>query len=261
MSATFTPETIAKGNLRFVSPHPVLSEVARDLARCVTSDDALALPVDIWMGAHKRWPFERETGRRVLAIQAEQIFDADGRDMWRRIRRKHLLGMARRADLMLDLSVHNCPAYGIWPRLFPRRFLFGPHVFPSAPPARRPGEGVVFYGTANDRRAALLAERPAIRALPRDTFGAALAREVAAAAAVANLHFSDGRYTEVPRLLSAYLAGKPLISENLAAPFEPGQHYVPLDAPLHDAALDRAFEGLTRLAAAYRFEDVLRRLA
>ena len=65
-----------------------------------------------------------------------------------------------------------------------------------------------------------------VKILPTGTYGADLILELDKAAAVVNVHFEHGVYTEVPRLLSAYLAGKPVISEELDSPFIEGQHYL-----------------------------------
>ena len=55
-----------------------------------------------------------------------------------------------------------------------------------------------------------------------------LYKEINVSSGVLNLHFEEGIYSEIPRLLSAYICGKVLYSEPLAAPFISGQHYIPL---------------------------------
>lgn len=255
--AQHTEERIAHGALVFVAPHPVLAELARDLARGITDPAVMALPVDILVGLHRLRPRLPARGRRQLGIQTEQIRDAEGRPMWKKVRpgrlRKHLLACHR----VLDLSVSNAPVYGLAGRLLRHRLDFGPYVFPQRIPDFVPGKEAVFFGAANDRRADLVA-RHGIRMLPNGVFGAALAAELAGAAAVVNLHYTEGVYTEAPRLLAACLAGKPVMSEPLAPPLVAGRHYLPL-GPLPTqpdlAALQARFA--TEIAARHRFAEIL----
>lgn len=92
-------------------------------------------------------------------------------------------------------------------------------------------------------RIAALTLQHNLRMLPVGTFGAALQAQIAGCGGIVNLHFSDGVYTEYPRLLTAALMGKAIWSELLAPPLLCGQHYFALtdrpNLPTQRAFYDR----------------------
>ncbi|MCB2127948.1 MAG: hypothetical protein KDE03_02430 [Rhodobacteraceae bacterium] len=119
---------------------------------------------------------------------------------------------------------------------------------------------LVFFGSISERRERILRDISAftkVEVVPPGTYGDSLARKIASASAVINIHREDGAYAEVPRLLSAYRAGKVLISEPLAEPFIAGKHYIPYDDP-EGSDPREVFGNLSRLAKEYRFSDLLR---
>lgn len=81
---------------------------------------------------------------------------------------------------------------------------------------------------------------------------------IASSAEMLNLHSLPGAYTEVPRVLMAHLAGKPLVSEPLAAPFAAGESYLLPDAPLTAEALAQVWQGLNAVVARYPITEMLR---
>lgn len=105
-------------------------------------------------------------------------------------------------------------------------------------------EKYIFYGSINTRRAELLKRLPTeyIAQLPLNTYGPDLDEAIANHLAVLNIHFDDGVYTEYPRLLSAYLNGKPLASETLDPSLVSGKHYLPLDDILNIERLREVYE-------------------
>ena len=96
------------------------------------------------------------------------------------------------------------------------------------------------------------------KGLDEGIFGAALDEKIANASAVLNVHFSAGVYTEYPRLLSAYLAGKPLVSETLSPELEEGRHYIALGAQTNVEYFAKTFANFSAEFAAHnRFTDFL----
>jgi hypothetical protein len=129
------------------------------------------------------------------------------------------------------------------------------------------GSPMLFVGDLNERRQELLArlERNglAIARVPPNTFRRPLRTALSRASSVLNLHFAPGRYTEAPRILKAVLAGKPVISEDLADPFVRGQHYLPLDqATAAEAVLKACYDRMVSLLSAqYSLLGFLRKIA
>ena len=68
------------------------------------------------------------------------------------------------------------------------------------------------------------------------------------ASAVVNLHIGEGIYTEYPRMLSAYLSGKAVLSEPLAAPLEKGKHYADIETPFDPADAETHFRNFAEFA-------------
>jgi hypothetical protein len=239
--------------------HRVLEDFAQDLARGLSQP--LSAPVDVFVGTHLI-PQPPATDRLRIGIQTEQLMDKNKKRMWRvpKIGERHAL--ARNYDAVLDLSPDNRRAYRFLPLDLRRKIRFGPHIFPDhdlienftdAPP--------LFVGWLNDRRSAILdrcrSERT-VDSLSRKVFGAELDQLLARQGAVLNIHFHEGIYTEYPRFLKACLAGKPVLSEPMAAPLIEGVHYLPLDASPTPETTARLFAALRDLAARYRFRDFLK---
>ena len=252
---------VSTGAVAFFARHRVLAEVAKSLACGLQDPDSLP-PTDVYMGMHHfRAPLRRD--RASLLIQTEHLLDQNGSPMWKDRRKFRLFKALRRFDRVLDLSECNGPLYRAIPRVLRRNLTLGPHIFPDQRPEHRPGPApLLFFGALNPRRNAVLEQLR--RHHPVDVlqgvYGTALDSQIARAAAVVNLHFANGVYSEYPRVLQAYLAGKALVSEQLSRLFTPGHHYILLkDAPV---SLDHAAEMHARLgaevAAHHRLSDLLR---
>lgn len=252
--------TVARnGKLRFVARHPILS----DLATIFAGYDLGPLAdrkASVYVGVHSFTKRILPPGFRI-GIQTEQFFDANGHNLWGTQSRWRILRQAWQYDVLLDLSPLNRPAYEFLPALLKRRLRFGPHIFPSRLPAFHPGEAgapLLFFGAINPRRQQVLDRMGrTVRVLPYGIYGAQLTAEIMAAKGVLNLHFSNGVYTEYPRLLTALMHGKALWSEMLAEPLVAGRHYVPLaQAEQTDGAAEYA--GCTvEFAQAHRLQDFL----
>ena len=94
---------------------------------------------------------------------------------------------------------------------------------------------------------------------PHGTFGEDLQKIVAQAAGILNLHYVDGRYSEMPRLLSACLAGKAVMSEPLGDEVFLGRDYIGLGQfPTVDDARSVYDSFWQNFAANYRFSCFLR---
>lgn len=245
--------------LVLLSCHPVLDQVAQDIARGVAPEALPELDIVVCVGAHKRFKgLRRRTGIKVC-IQTEHFFDANGKPLWRKRRWGRILTNLLMCDHLLDLSPYNEPAYRWMPRWLRKNVVFGPKIFPSKPVNQSHGNGkAVFYGALNKRREAQLSAHDDYTTLGKDVFGPALDVAIAQASAVLNVHFSEGVYTEYPRLLSAYLAGKPLVSEGLSPELIAGRHYLALGVPLNTDALASVFDNFSaEFAAKNRFTDFL----
>jgi hypothetical protein len=254
--------TVARNRgLRFVARHPILSEIADQLASYDLGDLA-EKRATIYVGAHSFTKRVLPPGFKI-GLQTEHFFDENGLTLWGLPSRAAILRRALQYDVLLDLSPLNAPAYAFLPAVLRRRLRFGPHLFPDVLPDYHPAEGdLLFFGATNDRRADLLARiavQHPLRNLPYGTHGTALLAEIARAHGVLNLHFSEGIYTEYPRLLTAALSGKVVWSDRLAAPLLAGRHYVALDQQPDQAELAAIYRRFCdEFAARHRFSLALR---
>lgn len=238
--------------------HDILRDVAEDLARTIIRP--LSRPVDVYVGVHEI-DQPPKTDRFRIGIQTEQFFDANGKKMWYVPRQRFIRRYVTFFDHLLELSHSNRSVYDPLPPELRAKVRFGPHIFPEAPvePDFR-ATPPLFFGSINDRRNGVLRRltlhRP-VGVAPRWTFGANLEPMIAAHGAVLNLHYVDGLYSEYPRLLKAYLRGKPLMSEPLAAPLVAGRHYFDLKAVPTKAATTAVFRNLASFAAEHSFQAFL----
>jgi hypothetical protein len=251
-------ECLSANGANIYSRHEVLRDVANDLARGLTQP--LSMPVDVYVGV-QGVTAPPDNGRLRIGIQTEHFADANGTRMWRVPRERLIRRFAAFYDVLLDLSPQNRPAYDFLRDELRAKIRFGPHIFPDIPvePDFKDAPPL-FFGAMNDRRQTLLkklqTDRP-VAVAPRRTFGPDLQAQIAAHGSVLNLHFVDGVYTEYPRLLKAYLSGKPLVSEPLAAPLVAGTHYFDLQTQPTRAATEHVFRNLATFAAQYSFRAFL----
>lgn len=258
-------------DVTLVSPVPVLDDFAEDLGATITKP--VGVDIELHVGLHRPGrlksfaPPDRQG--LLVGIQTEHLFDAAGTPLWQ----GHLMGKIVRQvpkyDVVLDLSVANRKAYGALSDQARSHLHFGPHIFPERPPvmAAAPGCPPLFVGALNERRQNLLDRLEgvgiSIARVPANTFRSSLRAALAKASSILNLHFAEGSYTEAPRILKAVLAGKPIVSEELAHPFVLGQHYLPLDqANAGQAALTASYEKMVSLLSEqYSLAGFLRMIA
>lgn len=223
-----------KHDVCLVSPVPLLDDFAADLATVLT--EPIGTEVELHAGLHRPGrlaSFAPRTRRGLyVGMQTEHMLDVTGRPMWKRHLLETIQQQAASFDLVLDLSEGNRPIYEDLPAEVRSRIHFGPHIFPaSAPPIAMAADGpTLFFGGTNRRRMRnlqrLRQDGVKVHEVPTNTFGAALRAEMTKASSVLNLHFAEGIYTEAPRILKAMLAGLPVLSEELAAPFVADLHYL-----------------------------------
>lgn len=223
---------IKKGNLRFLSRHPVLDQLAADMANYVSNPIALRKNINIYVGTHKfRRIHIRKSGLN-LGIQTEQLIDETGNKMWRKQKKYRTIRDIMRYNRILDLSLSNSKVYNWLPEIFKSKIDFGPFIFPTDKIAYSKGniKKTLFYGFMNERRRQIIngIEKNTINCCAPDTFGAKLSDEIKDHMGVLNIHFNDGIYSEWPRVLSAYIHGKPIISEQLCSLFHANQDYIDL---------------------------------
>ena len=214
--------------LVLLSNHPVLDQLAQDIAAGVLPEALPLKDMVVCIGAHKRFPGLMKRSALKICVQTEHILDANAQPLWFKPRRwiRIVINLFI-CNFLLDLSPHNKRAYQWLPSSLRKKIIFGPKIFPSKPVSYSPGNGkFVFYGILNNRRRELLSGNETFTVLDKGIYGAELVRNIAEASGVLNVHFAPGIYTEYPRLLSAYLAGKPFISEMLGHELEPGRHYL-----------------------------------
>ena len=218
------------GALTVLSEHPVLNQVAHDLVAGLRPDDLPAQKITVYVGLHRGFALHLLRTGKKIAIQTEHYFDADGCRMSRRTKRLRTLINTMFCDKVLDLSPYNKDYYAFLPNFLRKRIIFGPHIFPSAKRDFKPGmdHSFIFFGAMNDRREKVISFQPsgAIKVLSSPTFGHDLSQLIANAAGIVNLHYFDGRYSETPRLLTACLSGKVIMSEMLGDELVPNRDYL-----------------------------------
>ena len=237
--------------LTLVATHRVLRDVANDIMAAFAGGRPLDRPVVLHVGAHRSARVADRPEALQIGLQTEQMLDQAGNRLWKAFLPRRIAQMVGEYDLLLDLSEANAPAYGFLDEELRRKLRFGPHIFPAIPPAPRPpGEGLLFVGALNERRAAWLAalgDRGVT--LPDKTFGAGVVAALERCEGLLNLHFQDGVYSEYPRLLKAVLAGRAVWSEPLAAPLVEGEHYFAPTARPDAAAITAVQQAMAEVFA------------
>lgn len=256
-----------EGSLTFLSVHPVLDQMAHDILRGLPEGACDGPQTTVYCGVHRDFGTEWARSGYRIALQTEQLFDAGGTPLWpmrKPSNLRHILRAARKAHRVLDLSPFNRAFYAeADPRpKIQRKLVFGPHIFPSAPVPYTPPirDEAIFVGwTGGKRRKRILRGITGfgVTIVEDGTFFEALTAQIRDHRAMLNIHFEEGTYTEVPRLLTSYLCGKPVISERLDPVFEPGLHYHLLDdpAPMDPERLFSAFSA--QVTGRFRFADFL----
>lgn len=242
--------------------HRVLRDFAADLAKGIHRP--VGHEIDVYVGVHAV-PTPTGTSRFTVGIQTEQYLDRTGKDMWRKPRRRVRRALVSAYDAFLDLNPTNAPAYAFLPQALRDRMQFGPYIFPEGPVTLAySDQPPVFFGSLNERRKAALRplqEAGKVTLAPHGTFGRALTGVLQQQGGVLNIHFAAGEYAEYPRFLKAYLHGKPVFSEPMAAPLVAGKHYFTLGKVPTRKATETLFGHIAALAAEYSFQGYLETVA
>ena len=258
-------------SIKFIAKHPVLAQFADDLRAAINPSLIVEQQTKIFVGIHKglgvvNWFIPA----LKIGIQTEQLCAEDGALLWGAKKRKAVRNIKLACllcDVILDLSPSNKEFYrriGLLDK-YPQKFVFGPHVFPDTPPEfNSPSDGYfVFFGAIDGtRREKIVSSLPdeMVSVVPAGTYGEELSSIINDSQGVLNIHYGEGVYTEVPRLLSAYLHGKVLYSETLAHPFVEGVHYMPIDSLSYERDDGYVFNELSRLVTnEYSFTNFLKR--
>lgn len=246
------------GHCRFYAKSYTLRDICSMMAEGIVVP-ASAPRVNVYVGVHQ-WITDRLPNDAFnIGIQTEQLFDINGRKLWGRTSPFLAIIYMSKFDLVIDLNLPDAKAYPVW--AFWGNLKFGPYLFSGRTVETLPAKdvSVLFIGTPNERRMAKIAEistyYPVIT-LSKTTFNEADA-SIKRSAALLNIHYRNGVYTEWPRLLMAYLSGKILVSEELTAPLQPGVHYLPIGSPIDDENVRLIFKNIkTDIADNYRFESL-----
>lgn len=232
----------------FLCPNRVMEQLALDIIAGFRSKDIAhrSRRLIVYVGIHcnfGRYWFRR--GHKI-GIQTEQIYDENQKPLWGRDKFDLKVNIEQAllfSDSILDLNSGNKYFYELEGLLKARRvrYLFGPYIFPSEPFDFKAKTGcsplsLLFFGSIGDRgtrRRDVLEELSSKSqdlyniVIPTDpVFYDDLACEMEVHDAVLNIHFDNGVYAEAPRLLSAYINGKPVVSEPLGSVFERSACYL-----------------------------------
>lgn len=252
---------VKKGNLRFFSRHQALNNEAYNMSSMINDPKVLKLNINIYVGIHQfRKKYLQKNGYN-LGIQTEQLFDEMGNRMWRKQKKHRMLRDVIIYDKILDLSEHNKPSYVFLPKFFHSKLDFGPYIFPKVAIKKSPlkGEKYIFYGSLNNYRDAIIEKtgNNLVEIVKTDTYGKNLSKMISESRAVLNIHYKKGIYTEWPRILSAYLHGKVIISEQLSSIMVAGKHYINIDDNF-DKNYEEIFSNFSNeIARKYSLEDYL----
>lgn len=251
---------IKRGPVNFIFRHVILGELANQL-----SAGLAVFPkkrVNVLVGTHLGFPPLPKADINI-AIQTEHFYDKSGLALWNRPSYFRTLYSLCAFDLLIDLSVYNGVHYSKIPEKFRKKIIFGPYIFPDFDPNFLPagGDHLIFFGGISERRKLILSElsRWNVEIVANGVFGPELLNLIHGSSGVLNIHYGEGVFTEFPRLLTAYLAGKPVISERLGA-LVAGRHYFDLSSPLNskDEARQIFHNFKVEVAGNFRFGDVLR---
>lgn len=224
------------GGISFLSPSPILKNVTDDIISGLPKGISSSCPVTIYVGIHRN--FGRHWFRKGVRIglQTEHIFDAEQKPLWGGKSADFDINVGQaisRSNFILDINVNSKKYYRNLPKGTKGKIYFGPHIFPDQQIQQRAGgNDFIFYGNVRgiQRRERILCSLlgKGVKVIPENTFGTDLKEEIADSKGILNIHVMDGVYAEAPRILSAVICGKNIISEPLGHPFVSGVHYLPI---------------------------------
>lgn len=224
-----------KGNITFLSKHPVLHQVSRDILQGISPDFDFPEKLTVYCGIHKKFGLQFLRRGKKLGIQSEHFVDQSGNILWKMekvfpfVKRNF-----HRFDRVLDLNKNNDCVYENHAFEDREKITFGPYIFPRSLIDYVPGKSgkLLFFGSARKgRRKEILGSlnSDSVEILPEGTYGETLTSALKDCRGVLNIHFDQGVYAEYPRLLTAILAGKPVASEELGDDLIAGQHFISVE--------------------------------
>ena len=251
-------------NTIFLSKHKVLDQLAEDLICGLDEKISFNRKIVVCCGIHNSYHLNQFRRGYKLGIQTEQFLNQEGQELWRYDSflpkvLKHL----ERFDKIIDINASNKPVYDRLPDHIKHKVTFGPHIFPAHPPpattSTRPQ--AAFVGDSSGRRTSILAtleSKQQAELIKSELYGKPLLKELSPYAAILNIHYDRGSYTEAPRLLLALKAGKAVISEPLSDEFTEGVHYLGLDKSPDQADLAATFRHFSAYVCNhFSFQDQL----
>lgn len=246
------------GDVRFYAKHQVL----RELMLLISQNEEFFVHrrINVFIGIHHWIADLMPKNAFNIGIQTEQFFDENGLKLWGSLPDSYLKAACLKFDVILDFTELNKLAYQNFDKY--NRVVFGPYIFPKnkISYSNEKSSEICFVGALNNRRekiiSALLTQYP-IKIIENE-FGEQLNQSVSQSAAILNIHFQNGIYTEWPRILLAYINGKVVISEDLGRPLIMGKHYCALDFDLKNVDFAEIHENIGRdFADHYSFVDFL----
>lgn len=253
-----------KGPLVFIAKQKVLAYLAEDLLTGLDPQLTINQRVLVFCGIHNGYHAHHWRRGYKLGIQTEQFLNQEGEQLWRYESflpkvMKHL----ERFDQIIDINSSNKPVYDRLPSHIRQKIRFGPHIFPANAPAAKAASRslAAFVGDGSGRRTPILASLEAkqrAELIKSELYGQPLLDELSPYAAILNIHYDRGSYTEAPRLLLALNAGKAVVSEPLSDDFIEGVHYLSLDHPLDSDQLAKVHQNFsTHVCSRFSFQQQL----
>jgi hypothetical protein len=249
-----------------LSRHMSLDQFAQELLFGLSSSTAAKRAnIILYCGVHENFSLLWNCPGLRVAIQTEQFSDQSGRSLWASKNRnfvRNIFSAFERCDIFWDLNYNNAAFYETikLPEPLFRKIVLGPYVFPAFVPSfeRRGSDEVLFFGSINERRMEYIKSIKGmkVRMMRKTLHFQELEAEIRGSAGVLNVHFANGIYSEVPRVLTTLLAGKALFSEPLGPPFRESLHFINPLSERHIEA-ETVFRGMRDLARRFEFEQFL----
>ena len=217
--------------------------------------------INVYIGIHE-WIFDSLPNDILnIGIQTELLYDDFGR---RYVNYKYSFLpkiYEKKFHVILDLSDSNYLAYEK-----PRNIFFGPYIFPEYKVIYNKNNNSnkgIFYGYLSNRRSIILKNFK--KYLNFTVYTKIYYKElnplIRQSRFVLGVHAGEGKYTEWPRLLLAYLRGKALVSELLCKNLLPGVHYLLINEIINDKKLNKTFKKVTEdFVGKFSFKKFLKKI-
>lgn len=217
--------------------------------------------INVYVGIHQ-WLFEKIPNNILsIGIQTEQLYDDTGKRISNHRYSYSTIFYQNKFDIIVDLSKSNYLAYT------GKNIIFGPYIFPESCVTYDLNNinsyNGIFFGHLSERRVYILNNLPNIFNIniANGFYYNELMPLIRDSKFVLNIHNEEGKYTEWPRLLLAYLRGKSLVSENLCSELLPGTHYILIGDHIDEKKLKNVFDNITEdFCSKYSFINLLNKI-